>query len=176
MRTIASFLLAIAALSVGTPAQALSFVTHVSAARGNDTNPTCDVAAPCRSFAGALAKTNSGGDIIVLDPGHYGRVATSKTVSIVNDGAGEAVISVSGGTVGVTITGPGSVVNLRGITIKGTDATVGNAGIQAGLLRTKNVKISAITIRPPITPPSTIKIVVVSESAWTGCGSSRSPR
>src|SRR4030095_2912856 len=49
-------------------------------------------------------------------------------------------------------------------------SAVGATGIQAGLLRTKNVKMSATTIRPPIPPPSTLKIVVVSGVAWTGGG------
>jgi hypothetical protein len=53
-------------------AYALSNHTFVSG-NGSDSNP-CSIAAPCRSFAGALAQTSTGGEIAVLDTAGYGAV------------------------------------------------------------------------------------------------------
>jgi hypothetical protein len=101
------------------PAQAQLSRTFVSAATGNDAN-NCDRPTPCRSFQGAHDKTNPDGEITVLDPGGYGAVMITKSISIVNDGGGEASILVSGGATGITVNaGPAAYVNLRGITVQG---------------------------------------------------------
>src|SRR5262249_54323588 len=101
------------------PAQAQSSRTFVSAAIGNDSND-CSRPTPCRSFQGAHDKTNPDGEVTVLDPGGYGADTITKSISIVNDGVGEASILVSGGTVGIKVAaGAASYVNLRGITIQG---------------------------------------------------------
>ena len=38
---------------------------------GDDANP-CSRTAPCKTFAGAISKTATGGEINVLDPGGFG--------------------------------------------------------------------------------------------------------
>jgi hypothetical protein len=101
------------------PVQAQSSRTFVSAASGNDAND-CSRATPCRTFQGAHDKTNDQGEITVLDPGGYGAVEITKSVSIMNDGVGEVSILVSGGSTGAVIrAGSAGYVNLRGITIQG---------------------------------------------------------
>ena len=50
--------------------------TFVSA--GGVDNPNCSLAAPCRSFASAIAATLSGGEVIVLDSAGYGPVTITK--------------------------------------------------------------------------------------------------
>jgi hypothetical protein len=101
------------------PAHAQLSRTFVSAASGNDAN-NCDRPTPCRSFQGAHDKTNDQGEITVLDPGGYGAVTITKSISIVNDGVGEASILVSGGVSGISIKGgPAAYVNLRGLTVQG---------------------------------------------------------
>src|SRR5262245_10199242 len=105
MTRIMPFLLAAIALAFCTavdPAQAQLARTFVSAATGNDAN-ACDRAAPCRTFAQAHASTLANGEITVLDPGGYGAVTITKTISIINDGVGEAGVLVSGGANGITI-------------------------------------------------------------------------
>jgi len=102
-------------------AQAQLSRTFVSAASGNDAN-NCDRGTPCRTFQGAHDKTNSDGEVIVLDPGGYGTLTITKSISVVNDGVGEAGMLVSGSGTGVGIVinaGDASYVNLRGITIQG---------------------------------------------------------
>ncbi len=85
--------------------------TFVSSA-GSDTND-CSRVAPCRSFAAAIGKTNTGGEINTLDPGGYGPVTITKSISIVS-GLGEAGILVPPAGTGITINaGPNDRVNLR---------------------------------------------------------------
>jgi len=101
------------------PANAQLSRTFVSAATGNDAN-NCDRPTPCRTFQGAHDKTNPDGEITVLDAGGYGSVKITKSISIVNDGVGEASTLVSGGATGITVdAGAAGYVNLRGITVQG---------------------------------------------------------
>lgn len=55
--------------------------TFVSAGEGNDANP-CTRNAPCRSFTAALAVTDVGGELIVLDSGGYGPFTATSSVTI----------------------------------------------------------------------------------------------
>src|SRR5438034_5831278 len=48
---------------------------------GDDANP-CSRTAPCRTFAGAMTKVASEGEINVLDPGGYGTLIINKSVTI----------------------------------------------------------------------------------------------
>src|SRR5712675_1069103 len=99
--------------------------TYVSA-QGNDANP-CLVSSPCRTFQAALALTNAGGEIFVLNSANYGAVTISKAVTITSEGAVAGVLSTSG--VGMTISaGAGDAVNLRGLAIDGGGS--GSVGVQ----------------------------------------------
>jgi hypothetical protein len=110
-------------------AYALSNRTFVSGT-GSDANP-CSLAAPCRSFAGALAQTSPGGEIAVLDTAGYGAVTITQAVSIVNEEGVEAGVTATSGT-GITINaGAADVVNLRGLTLVsagGTNGIIFNSG------------------------------------------------
>src|SRR3954449_2652617 len=61
---------------------------------GDDANP-CSRTAPCKTFAGAISKTASGGEINVLDPGGFGGVTITKPITISSEGF-EAGVLVSG--------------------------------------------------------------------------------
>src|SRR5437870_316671 len=103
-------------------AQAQLVRTCVSMAKGSDANNAsfCHCSTPCRTFATAHANTLDQGEITVLDPGDYGGLTITKSISINNDSAGEASITVSGGTTGIIVNAQaGGYVNLRGITIQG---------------------------------------------------------
>ena len=102
------------------PAAAQLTTTFVSEARGDNANP-CTFVAPCRSFQAAHDHTLSDGQITVLDPGSYGPINITKSISVVNDGIGEASIPVSGGLTGISVNAPagGGYVNIRGITVQG---------------------------------------------------------
>jgi hypothetical protein len=118
--------LAFAATFPATPAIAQNARSFVSG-HGNDAN-NCRYASPCRTFAAALALTNSGGVISVLDPAGYGAVAINKAISIVNEGVGEAGITFVGAGTGIYVSvGATESVILRGLSIDG--AGLGTTGI-----------------------------------------------
>jgi hypothetical protein len=122
-----------------TSAYALSNRTFVSGT-GSDANP-CSLSAPCRSFAGAIAQTNAGGEIAVLDTAGYGAVTITNAISIVNEEGVEAGISVTSGD-GITINaGATDVVNLRGLTIVNAGGDIGITFISGGALNVQNCVI-----------------------------------
>ena len=63
------------------PAQAQATRTWVSGV-GDDANP-CSRTAPCKTFAGAISKTATGGEINCLDPGGFGGVTITKAIQII---------------------------------------------------------------------------------------------
>ena len=102
---------------------ACSSLAHAQATRtwvsgvGDDANP-CSRTAPCKTFAGAISKTAPGGEINVLDPGGFGAVTITKSITISSEGS-EAGVLVSG-TNGIVISaGAADVVILRGLDIEG---------------------------------------------------------
>jgi hypothetical protein len=89
--------------------------TWVSGA-GNDAND-CTLTAPCQTFAGAIAKTATGGEINCLDPAGFGVVTITESISIVCDNVESGVLSAS--INGVIIDAPaGSIVTLKGQNIE----------------------------------------------------------
>src|SRR5262249_42105570 len=116
-------LVVIGLLLLGLPLDAS--VAHAQLARpcvsaaGSDSND-CTRLTPCRTFQRAHDNTLANGEITVLDPGGYGAVTITKSISIINDGVGEAGVLVSGGLSGITVAaGASDAVTLRGLTIKG---------------------------------------------------------
>ena len=108
------------------PAHAQATRTWVSGV-GDDANP-CSRTAPCKTFAGAISKTATAGEIDVLDPGGFGAVTITKSISIYDDGVGEAGVLVSG-TNGIVISaGSTGIVNLRGLIFQGINSSL--SGVQ----------------------------------------------
>ncbi|MCG2633043.1 hypothetical protein L6654_41520 [Bradyrhizobium sp. WYCCWR 13023] len=119
------------ALLPADPAQAQATRTWVSGV-GDDVNP-CSRTAPCKTFAGAISKTAAGGEISVLDPGGFGAVTITKSISITNDGVGEAGI-LAAGTNGVVINaGPNDLVSLRGLVIDGAGTGINGIRFLTGV-------------------------------------------
>lgn len=94
---------------------------------GDDVNP-CSRTAPCKTFAGAISKTASAGIINVLDPGGFGAVTITKSITIEADGDLGSILA--SGTNGVIINGAGAVVVLRGLSIDGAGTTFGLNGVR----------------------------------------------
>ena len=108
-----------AVLTLASPASAQATRTWISGV-GDDVNP-CSRTAPCKTFPGAISKTAAGGEIDTLDPGGFGAVTVTKSITLANEGIGEAGILVAG-TNGVTVncaTDPNCTVVLRGLQIDG---------------------------------------------------------
>ncbi len=104
-------------------------------------NPGCSLAAPCRSFAAAIAATNAGGEVIVLDSAGYGSVTITKAVSIIAPAGVYGGISVFSGD-GVTINAPGATVVLRGLSINGQGGTNGILSQAAARVRIEDCVVS----------------------------------
>lgn len=112
---------------------------------GDDANP-CSRTAPCKTFAGAISKTAPGGEINVLDPGGFGAVTITKSITIDGSGGSLAGVLVSG-TNGVVISAAASdVVVLRNLDIDGLNT--GLAGIKflaGGVLNVQRVTVYEFT-------------------------------
>jgi hypothetical protein len=93
---------------------------------GDDANP-CSRTAPCKTFTGALSKTAAGGEISALDPGGYGTVTITKSITISGDGTLANILASS--TTGVVVNaGVNDKVILRNLSIEG--ARTGLSGIR----------------------------------------------
>src|SRR5690242_2622771 len=113
-----------AILSVGllvSSASAQATRTWVSGV-GDDANP-CSRTAPCKTFAGAISKTAAGGIIDVLDPGGFGTVTITKSITIDGSGGSIAGVLASGGS-GIIINSASAIVRLRNLDIE--SSTVGS--------------------------------------------------
>lgn len=85
---------------------------------GDDVNP-CSRTAPCKTFAGAISKTAAGGEINCLDPGGFGAVTITKSLTI-DCKSTEAGVLAAGN--GITVNaGAADVVVLRGLDIFGVN-------------------------------------------------------
>lgn len=125
--------LAILTLTVASTAQAQATRTWVSGV-GDDVNP-CSRTAPCKTYAGAISKTAAGGEISTLDPGGFGAVTITKSMTI-NGTKGQGFGSIlHSGVNGVNINdsataSPNSIiVTLRDLSINGAGTTTGLRGI-----------------------------------------------
>ena len=92
---------------------------------GDDANP-CSRTAPCKTFAGAISKTANGGEINCLDPGGFGGVTITKSLTIkCHYTEGGALVA---GTNGIVINATASdKVTLRGIDLNGAGGAGGAA-------------------------------------------------
>src|SRR5260370_13148444 len=80
---------------------------------GDDANPGSRTA-PCKTFAGAIAKTAPGGEINVLDPGGFGALTITKSITIIGQSV-ESGVLVSGTNGIVVNAGANDVVTLEGL-------------------------------------------------------------
>ena len=108
---IAIFMIAFASL-----AQAQASRTWVSGV-GDDANP-CSRTAPCKTWAGAISKTAACGEIDALDPGGFGAVTITKSITL--DGTGTFASILASLTTGIIINAAATdVITIRGISING---------------------------------------------------------
>src|SRR5579864_8495798 len=122
--------LLLAPIVTTSPAHAQATRTWVSGV-GDDANP-CSRTAPCKTWAGAISKTAPGGEIDALDPGGFGALTITKSITL--DGGGGQVASVLvAGTNGIVVAGGATDVvilrNLRFDGLLGNGGNAGNAGI-----------------------------------------------
>jgi hypothetical protein len=139
-------------------AQAQATRTWVSGV-GDDANP-CSRTAPCKTFPGAYSKTAVGGEIDALDPGGFGTVTISKSLTIDGGGAGLASILASSTNAVVINGGASDVITLRNIQIQGIrnssfpglTGIVFNSGLVLNLEHVviENFQTGAINFQPTV--------------------------
>jgi len=134
-------------LTVTSLAQAQATRTWVSGV-GDDVNP-CSRTAPCKTFAGAISKTAASGEIDAIDPGGFGTVTITKSITI--DGQGTMASILAAGTTGVNVndtnTTPGTIiVTLRNLSINGAGTGITGIRFSRGKsLHVENVQIFGFT-------------------------------
>jgi len=144
MKKIRLMLNALAVLAIcflfSSMAQAQATRTWVSGV-GDDVNP-CSRTAPCKTFAGAISKTAAGGEISVLDPGGFGAVTITKSITIDGGGiTGSILASLSNGV--IVNAGANDTVRLRNLSING----IGNGLNGIRYLAGKNLHVENVTIQ-----------------------------
>jgi hypothetical protein len=98
---------------------------------GDDANP-CSRTAPCKTFAGAISKTAANGEINVLDPGGFGGVTITKSITISSEGF-EAGVLVSGTNAIIINALATDTVVLRGLDFEGLGTGLNGIRVLGGL-------------------------------------------
>ena len=123
-------------LTVASCAAGFATVAHAQATRtwvsgvGDDHN-ACSRTAPCKTFAGAISKTAANGEIDCMDPGGFGIVTITQSVTI-DCGATFGSI-LAPGLNGIIVDGANINVTIRKLSINGAGAgLVSPAAAQPG--------------------------------------------
>jgi len=141
---------AIFTLTVVSMAQAQATRTWVSGV-GDDVNP-CSRTAPCKTYAGAISKTAKDGEISTLDPGGFGAVTITKSITINGGGAGQgygSILAALTNGIIINITDPADVrksVRLDWLNINGASSGLDGIRWLAGnTLHIENTLIDGFT-------------------------------
>jgi hypothetical protein len=133
-RLIAGLAVALVSLLTTASAYALNTQSWVSST-GSGT--ACTRASPCANFVTAQTATNANGVISVLDPGNYGDILITKSLTIraeVVDGGG-MYPSQLGATWIIVQAGPSDVVTVEGLHLGGIGGILFNSGAQLHVVR-----------------------------------------
>ena len=135
------------------PANAQATRTWVSQASGDDAF-ACSRTQPCRTFAGAIAKTAINGEINCIDAGGYGAVTIAKSVTIDCTGTYGSILA-NAITAGVIINitpsadDPHRSVRLRGLSLNGTGLS-GTVGTRTGLDGIRILQASSVFVEDTV--------------------------
>lgn len=120
--------LLLACLSLTTTARADGTRSYISPS-GSD-NRLCTRTQPCRSFDGALAKTDEGGEIVAMETGTYDPTTVTKSITLAAAPGADVAIRVAAGNAVTIGANSGDVVVLRGLRLGGPGKNVaGTAGV-----------------------------------------------
>jgi hypothetical protein len=159
---------AAAILLSAVPASAQATRTFVSGV-GNDLDP-CSRTAPCKTFAGAFSKTFINGEIDCLDPGGYGALTVTKSITIDCTGTFGSILA--SGTTGIVVNIPVSAndptrsVRLRGITINGAGAS-GTVGTRTGVDGIRILQATSVFVEDTVIAEFSQQGIEVAASANT---------
>jgi hypothetical protein len=145
MRYWSRILVAFAALFIlqASPAAAQATRTWISGV-GDDVNP-CSRTAPCKTWAGAIAKTAATGEINCLDSGGFGAVTITKSITLrcVGVEAGVLVAATSGITINAAAT---DKVVIEGLDIEGLSG-IGGSIHGINIISARDVVVRDTSIR-----------------------------
>jgi hypothetical protein len=137
----------------------------------------CTRTAPCANFGTAENATAPGGVISVLDPGDYGGVTITKSLTIRAEGVDGGWTSVPAAGIWLAVqAGAGDVVTLEGLHFNGGGGIVFNAGghlhvVRCVITNANFSHISGILFQP--NSPSKLSVtdtVITNEGSGTGGG------
>ena len=112
---------------------------------GDDANP-CSRTAPCKTWAGAISKTGAGSEIDALDPGGFGALTITKSVTIDGGGGQVASVLVSGTNGFIVSAGATDTVILKNLRFQGIGTGLSAIRFINGLkLVVENVEIYNFT-------------------------------
>jgi hypothetical protein len=99
---------------------------------GDDVNP-CSRTAPCKTFAGTISKTAVNGVINCLDPGGFGAITITKSISIdcSTGTAGVLVSGTNGIIINITNSADAGTVRLKGLLFNGLTSGINGVSILA---------------------------------------------
>ena len=137
---------------------------------GDDANP-CSRTAPCKTFAGAISKTATTGEINCLDPGGFGTVTITKSITIDCTGTmGGILASLTNGIVINDATWAADVT-LRGLDIDGGGTGLKGISFLAGkVVHVENVSVyNFITSCIDVNSGGGLQLTV-ENATLSGCG------
>lgn len=166
---------AIFTLTAASLAQAQATRTWVSGV-GDDVNP-CSRTAPCKTYAGAISKTAKDGEISTLDPGGFGTITITKSITINGGGQGQGYGSILSALatqgVLVNITDPADVrktVRLNWLDINGVSTGIHGVRFLAGsALHIENSNLDGFTTSGIEWAPSAAAQLIVKNTSIRNC-------
>jgi hypothetical protein len=156
----------VVAFGFATTAHAQATRTWVSGV-GDDANP-CSRTAPCKTFAGAIAKTVAGGEISVLDPGGFGALTITQAMTL--SGGGNLASILVSGTNGIVINAASTdTVVLRNLEFAGIGSGLSGVLIQsAGKVIIDHCTFQGFTVDDVEISVTSPTYVTVLDSVMTG--------
>ncbi|HEX8161023.1 MAG TPA: right-handed parallel beta-helix repeat-containing protein [Pyrinomonadaceae bacterium] len=129
--TLKSLILLASIFSLASVANAQATRTWVSGV-GDDVNP-CSRTAPCKTWAGAISKTATNGEINALDPGGFGTLTITKSITVNGAETNASVLNagLNGFTVAYDSFGADvrKSVRIRNVSFQGADTGTGGIRI-----------------------------------------------
>ncbi|HEU4508723.1 MAG TPA: hypothetical protein VFR78_10830 [Pyrinomonadaceae bacterium] len=105
---------------------------------GSD-NRGCTRSQPCRTFDGAMAKTEEGGEIVALETNTYDPVTVTKSVTLTAANGADVVIKATHGNAVTISPVPGATVVLRGLKLAGPGKSTNSNGVQLAVSQGSNL-------------------------------------
>jgi hypothetical protein len=132
--------LALVVVLVAPAAMAQATRTWVSGT-GDDVNP-CSRTAPCKTYAGAISKTAAHGTISTLDPGGFGAVTITKSITIEGTGTNGSILAALTNGIIVNAAATDKII-LRDLSINGANSGInGIRYLSAAQVTVENVNIT----------------------------------